>query len=588
MIWKSVVGKLWATILLFFTFVLFILTILLTQFINNYIIGEVTQTLTNTASKIAVVLEQHDDFEFGLEVAIEMVDDVTKVIIISDENHVYYSNEADSNVFSLDYFQKEEEFSRVITDQETVTKEITIPDHSDGDGQEEAIMIGVPLDVFENSTGAVYIYQSLDVMRESTQSITELILWSAFIAFILTTVFAFFLSTRITAPLRTMIKAAQEVANGQFDTKVPMLTNDEIGELGSVFNQMRKRLKINMTALNQEKEQLASILSSMVDGVIMFNRKGKIMVLNPPAEKFLQYWNYEQEAEETDTVPSAILELFKNVVVTGEEQFSDLSLQGRYWNVIVSPLYDKTDVRGAVAVFRDMTEERRLDKLRKDFVANVSHELRTPIAMMQGYSEALMDDVVSTDEERTELATIINEESLRMGRLVNELLDMARMESGATVLNQESVPLLPFMNRVVKKFSTIAKEREVWLNAKLDINDEYFYFDADRIEQVLTNLIDNALRHTESGGVIEVIGKTDEHGLKIDVSDSGSGIPSEDLPFVFERFYKADKARTRGRSGTGLGLAIAKNIVVAHQGSIDVKSKLGQGTTFTVFIPRKN
>jgi len=592
MIWKSVVGKLWATILLFFSFVLFVLTLLLMQFISNYVVNQVTDGLTNTASKISITLEQHDDIEFGLEVVWEILDDVTNAIIITDENHIYYSNPKDNDIFDLEYFLNDRDLSQVINEKKSIQKDIFLQnvDENGNKSNQEAIIVGVPLDKFSNQIGAVYIYQSLDVMRETSKSITKLIFAAAFIAFILTTVFAFFLSTRISAPLIRMKEAAFEVQRGNFDIKVPVLTNDEIGQLGIAFNEMRKKLRINMNDLKQEKEQLKSVLSTMADGVFMFDTHGHIKVTNPPAKAFLHLWNYEKEDALFNEVPIAVMELFDEVIRSGKEQVGEIELQGRHWTMIVSPLYNGSDIRGAVTVLRDMTEERIMDKLRKDFLANVSHELRTPISMLQGYSEALTDGVVQSEEERIEIAKIINEESQRIGRLVNELLDLARMESGFSNLNKQWISLQPFLEKIVKKFNGLAKENGIELTLSTELKNEEFYFDPDRIEQVLTNLIDNGIRHTSSGGKIQVVATEEQNNLILEVIDNGSGIPSEDIPFVFERFYKADKARTRGRSGngTGLGLSIAKNIVKSHSGQIGVKSKLGQGTTFTVVLPRNS
>jgi two-component system sensor histidine kinase ResE len=254
--------------------------------------------------------------------------------------------------------------------------------------------------------------------------------------------------------------------------------------------------------------------------------------------------------------------------------------------VIVSPLYNNNTIRGAVAVVRDMTEERRLDKLRKDFIANVSHELRTPISMLQGYSEAIVDDIAETEEEKKEIARIIYDESLRMGRLVNDLLDLARMEAGHITLHEQSVTIMPFTERVASKFAGVAKEKKISIQFESEVEREReLSIDPDKIEQVLTNLIDNAIRHTPGGGEVTVSLNRNTQGYLFFVQDTGSGIPEEDLPFVFERFYKADKARTRGKAGTGLGLAIARNIVEAHGGHIQVQSKLDQGTTFTFFLP---
>ncbi|GLB58038.1 ATP-binding protein [Cytobacillus sp. NCCP-133] len=589
MLWKSVVGKLWGTILLLVSFVLLILTIMLLEFFENYHINETEKGLTNTAHKITRILKEHDR-DVGLEISWELVDDVTKVVIINSPTEYYYSpNHTDSVKLPISYLTEEEDLSEVFTENKTVKKESSVhPDYAGASSENESrlLIIGVPFEM-DDSNGAVFIYQSIEVMQETTRSTTKFILLAAGVAIILTTIFAFFLSTRINAPLRKMKEAAFEVARGKFDTKVPILTNDEIGELATAFNQMGRQLKFNMNALSQEKEQLASILSGMADGVITFNRDGTILITNPPAERFLQSWFYEQgELNNTEAVPSQVMELFQLAVNTENEQVGEISIQGRSWVIIVSPLYNNKFIRGAVAVIRDMTEERKLDKLRNDFIANVSHELRTPISMMQGYSEAIVDDIAGTDEEKKEMASVIYDESLRMGRLVNELLDLARMEAGHIQLTREEIELDSYLQRIVRKFQGLAKDKDIVLEYDSKCTGIRLSFDPDRIEQVMTNLIDNAIRHTPENGIVKVTVFNEDRGLYIEVKDSGSGIPDEDLPFVFERFYKADKARTRGRSGTGLGLAIAKNIIEAHKGHITVQSKLGQGTTFSFFIPR--
>ncbi|MBU8879156.1 cell wall metabolism sensor histidine kinase WalK [Bacillus sp. FJAT-29790] len=588
MFWRSVVGKLWFTILLLVSFVLFILTVMLLEFFENYHINETERGLTNTAHKIATILDEHDR-DIGLEISWELVDEDTNIVIINNPNEFYYSPNQSLSPQPLTFFTEDQDLKKVLTERKTVQKVSSIIEHKKENNDESKILIiGVPLKETTSKDGAVFIYQSLEVMQETTRTTTKFIFLAAGVAIILTTIFAFFLSTRITAPLRKMREAAFEVARGKFDTKIPFPSHDEIGELATAFNQMGKQLKFNMNALSQEKEQLASILSGMADGVITFNRDGTILITNPPAERFLQSWYYEQDEDDKNpsAVPSKVMELFQLAVDTEKEQVGEISIQGRFWVMIVSPLYNQKYIRGAVAVIRDMTEERQLDKLRQDFIANVSHELRTPISMMQGYSEAIVDDIAGTDEEKKEMASVIYDESLRMGRLVNELLDLARMEAGHIQLTMEDVEVHPYIQKIIRKFHGLAKDKDIQLSQKLDGQDIRINVDPDRLEQVLTNLIDNAIRHTPNMGNVTVSEHSDEQGLYIEVTDSGSGIPEEDLPFVFERFYKADKARTRGQSGTGLGLAIAKNIISAHKGRITVQSKLGHGTTFSIFIPR--
>ncbi|WP_110113008.1 ATP-binding protein [Bacillus sp. CGMCC 1.16541] len=589
MFWRSVVGKLWFTILLLVSFVLFVLTMLLMQFFETFYLQESENHLTKTASKIAKIVEETEDEQLGLSIARELVD--TSDMLIIKGNQSYWHSPKDhwyEKDTMMALVEKDEDLKKVLTQGELVKKR---NDLSNNTSSKDSIIyiVGVP---FQSRDGqsAVYIYQPLSEIEEPAKYTTKFIFLAAGIAIILTTIFAFFLSTRITAPLRKMKQAAFEVAKGNFDTKVPILTHDEIGELAIAFNQMGRQLKFNINALSQEKEQLSSILSSMADGVITFNRDGAMLITNPPAEHFLRAWYYEQgmDNKNVSELPSKVSHLFQEVVKSEEEQSTEVTIQGRTWVILMSPLYNQTKIRGAVAVLRDMSEERKLDKLRKDFIANVSHELRTPIAMLQGYSEAIIDDIASTDEEKKEIAKVIHDESLRMGRLVNELLDLARMEAGHVQLHAEYIDIMEFTERVLRKFQGLAKDKHIHLRLNSTVKEEKpILLDPDRIEQVLTNLIDNAIRHTDEGGEVALQLESTDHELRLAVKDTGVGIPQEDLPFVFERFYKADKARTRGKAGTGLGLAIAKNIVEAHDGLMSVHSILNEGTTFSITLPRK-
>ena len=548
MFWRSVVVKLWFTILLLVAFVLFIVSVMTMEFLQNYSTSENEENLHDKAEKIAEVVETHE-LSSALEISWELINDVTSLTIILSPTEYYTSpNQENGMNLPVSYFYEEEDLFHVMEQRETKRVITTIDQGVKNKEDAQIIIIGVPLNKAGGQNGAVYIYQSVEVGEKAAKETTKFILLAAGIAIILTTFFAFFLSTRINAPLRKMKQAAIEVARGNFDTKVPILTRDEIGEFATTFNQMGRQLKFNLNALNQEKELLSSILSGMADGVITFNRDGTILMTNPPAELFLQSLYFEQKTNGMDdeTMPSKVMELFDLAIHTEKAQTGEIRLQSRYWVMIVSPLYSHKNIRGAVAVVRDMTEERKLDKMRSDFIANVSHELRTPIAMLQGYSEAIIDDIAQTNEEKKEMAKIIYDESLRMGRLVNELLDLAKMESGNFNLTIEKVEIGPFLHRIKRKFQGLAKEKNITLNLNWEEDSEIFEFDADRMEQVFTNLIDNAIRHTDSGGFVTINVHSDENGLYMDVQDTGSGIPEEDLPFVFERFYKADKARTRG------------------------------------------
>ncbi|WP_199623179.1 sensor histidine kinase [Paenibacillus alkalitolerans] len=450
----------------------------------------------------------------------------------------------------------------------------------------------------------VFLLEYIDAaFADNSYEVKRLFVITCIIGFLLTTFFAFFLSTKITQPLLQLKRAADMITMGEYRTRVAVRSNDEIGELARAFNHMGEKLDGTIRDLNYEKEHLASILRSMTDAVITFDADGRIIICNPHGETIAEDWGRLLSDASTEAgaepavqrrIPEPLYDVFRTVVAEEKEVVTRLHVGNEVWSVVVDPLYTHGILRGAVAVLRDVTEEYRLEKLRKDFVANVSHELRTPLSMLQGYSEALLDDIASSAEERRELAQVIYEESLRMGRLVQDLLDLARMEAGRLEMNATETDLLPLVQRVHRKFSALSREQSVALRLEVPSVEGALRLesaDEDRLEQVLTNLLDNAFRHTPAGKEIVVRAQRTSNGgdeaVRIEVEDQGYGIPPEDLPYIFERFYKADKARTRASStsGTGLGLAIVKNIVDAHGGTVSARSQIGHGTTFTVILP---
>ncbi|BBI33160.1 ATP-binding protein [Cohnella abietis] len=450
------------------------------------------------------------------------------------------------------------------------------------------------------TTLGLFLLEYINLSFTEPQKIKHLFIYSGVIGFLLTTFFAFFLLTKITQPLREMKDAANRVAQGDYTTRVAIRSSDEIGELANTFNQMASELHTLIRDLQHERDHLSSVLRSMTDSVISFDASGEVILTNPQGQHLLDDWSsvdWSEDEELSDrdaNVPGPLRETFRNVITKGKELTVKIHVKSGVWSVVMTPLASTDSVRGAVAVLRDVTEEFRVDKMRKDFVANVSHEIRTPLSMVQGYSEALIDDIATTPDERRELVQVIHDESLRMGRLVKDLLDLARMEAGHLEMNFQSLDVNGLMMRVYRKFAALAKER----NISLTRSDEdptllLEAADGDRLEQVLTNLMDNALRHTSAGASIALkasrIKEAKGDWIELQVADEGQGIPREDLPYIFERFYKADKARKReiAGGGTGLGLAIVKNLVVAHGGTITAASEHGEGTTFTIKLPIK-
>lgn len=444
------------------------------------------------------------------------------------------------------------------------------------------------------STIGLFLLKYIDTTFVDSGKIKHLFVYAGAVGFLLTTFFAFFLLTKITQPLREMREAADQIAQGDYTARVAIRSSDEIGELANTFNSMASEIDTLIRALEHERDHLSSVLRSMTDAVISFNAEGGVILTNPQGKHLLELWNSvdwsDEEPDRRGEVPGPLLETYRTVIKRGTELTTKIHVQSEVYSVVMTPLVSSDGIRGAVAVLRDVTEEFRVEKLRKDFVANVSHEIRTPLSMVQGYSEALLDDIAASPEERRELVQVIHDESLRMGRLVRDLLDLARMEAGHLEMHFQPLDVNALLNRVYRKFAALTKEKGILLSKSEDREDLTLTADGDRLEQVLTNLLDNAIRHTPAGASIRMTADKvrDSRGeeLKLTVEDEGQGIPQEDLPYIFERFYKADKARKReNNGGTGLGLAIVKNLVEAHGGKITATSEPGAGTTFTIWLP---
>ncbi|MCV9899451.1 ATP-binding protein [Exiguobacterium sp. N5] len=557
---NSIVTKLWLTILVLVSVILFIVSVLMLEFFNSFHIDQERGHLAKLGGQVQSVLLNEGDTSQTIDQIIEVYG--ANYILENGTTRSNFGNQVDGLMVELER-QDWETYQAV--------GETAIGNFSSFDDQ-AALAYRT---TFSLSTGqyTLYLLEPLDAISSANAGARTIILWTVASAIIVTTVFAFFLSTRITAPLRAMRDAVNKTGEGQFDLRLETKTRDEIGGLAASFNAMSSQLSKYVNALDRERLQLASILRSMADGVITLDRHANVIVTNPQASPLLQ-----------DGQPhEVVLSLYDEVMEGTSEKTIEVKQDERYYTLTVTPLVGEDDFEGAVVVIRDTSESHRLDKMRTDFVANISHELRTPLVTLQGYSEAIIDGITESDEATKEFASIIYDESLRLARLVNDLLDLARIESGKETMHFTSFDIGDFLPRVMRKFNQMASEKEIRLQT--DAPHRLIEADGDRLEQVFTNLIGNAIAHTDSGEIrIEATEETD--GLRIQLTDTGHGIPKEDLPFVFERFYKADKARTSGsKTGTGIGLAIVKNVVDAHHGKVSVSSTLGVGTTFEIYLP---
>jgi len=565
---QSVVIKLWGTILLLVSVVLIALTILLLEFFNSFHIEQERVHLAKLGQQVETVFQAHSGIEEGSSTAVEITDIYGATLIAKTQDDSVEANISQAKANRI-IKELERQNWKAIDGEEGET---AIGNYETFDGK-AALAYRAPL-ITDSGNGTIYLIEQLTNIEQANEGARQIIQLCVLLAIIGTTVFAFFLSTRITAPLRTIRQAVVEAGEGKFDQSLTQRSRDEIGDLALAFNEMSSQLNQYVTDLDKERHLLSSILRCMADGVLTFSKSGELLATNPPAEAFLA----------GSPVPDELIELFQTVMKEETEMTVSFEREGRFYIIIVSPLLEQEEQIGAVAVLRDMTEAQQLEKMRADFVANVSHELRTPLVMLQGYSEAIVDGMTESDEATKEFASIIYDESQRLSRLVNDLLDLARMEAGYQELRIEAIETVSFAQRVIKKFKQMGRDKQVTFS----VSGPNITFDADpdQMEQVLTNLLGNALRYTENGEIKIKIDE-DRENITLSVIDSGDGIPEEDLPFVFDRFYKADKARTRGKTGTGIGLAIVANVVRAHGGEVEVDSRLGEGATFRIRLPKK-
>jgi two-component system phosphate regulon sensor histidine kinase PhoR len=390
------------------------------------------------------------------------------------------------------------------------------------------------------------------------------------------------LAREITQPLREMRLLADWVAAGDFTRKAPLRAPDEIGHVAAALNRMAEELSARLEKLKAERSKLEAVISSMEDGVIPLDPDGRILGVNAAAKEQFELRDEPQGLRLWEVVRLPGLEEAAMKALRNRAPIRDTFEVGtRVLSVRLSPL---SEGQGAVLVAHDITEDRRYDTLRKEFVANVSHELRTPLSVVQGYTETLLEGAWKEEKSALEFLAIIDKNTRRLSAIVNDLLDLSKLESGGQTVERRTVDVRGLVERVAEAFRPVAERKRQKLVAEVPPNAGTFEADGTLLERALSNLVDNALKYTPEGGRIRVSGGPDNGQIALSVEDNGAGIPEADLPRIFERFYRVDKSRSRDLGGTGLGLSIVKHIVQLHGGTISVRSAPG-GSTFTLRLP---
>lgn len=448
-----------------------------------------------------------------------------------------------------------------------------------------------PIGEGEDIKGILYLREDMSSVYETIDQSKEIFIKAMALALLITVALGFFIARSITIPINDVTEKAEKMAGGDFSQDVSVKSDDEIGRLAEMFNLLRKQLNLTLSEISNEKSKLETILKYMADGLIAIDVTGHIIHANTAAMSML---NITQEDMENKCYDEIIKEYSENLTFDKlRENCREVGASDSfdYGGSSFAVRYDrfkdeKDDNVGIIMIIQDITERQKLERMQMDFVANVSHELKTPLTTIKSYTETLLDTGVEDQETAKNFLGIIDTEADRMNRLVKDLLQLSRLEYNQEKWYKKESNLIPLLRTAVTKMEMMAQGKKQHVNCIFDSNQRIMaIIDKDRIEQVLLNVISNAIKYTQHGGRIDIDAFRQGKAAHIIVTDNGMGIPEGELSRVFERFFRVDKARSRSMGGTGLGLAISKQIVEEHNGTINLESRESRGTKVTITLP---
>ncbi len=588
--WQSVRTKLTIVYLLLILFAMELIGAYFIQSLNHYFIDNYTKTITHEAQLLASVVNFPLSAENGqasnhLRAFLQPVSEISgATVYVLDKNGIVVGTSG--NPYITGQKRVDPEVTGALLGLKT--EDIAVNSQN---GQ-RYLYLAVPIRLQGSIKGAIELVAPMNSIYRSISRVIIIFATGTLLALGLTALLAGIIARTITGPITAITRTARALAGGDFNQVVEIYSNDEIGELGATFNMLTRRLKQSMFSTEQEKRRLQAVMSTMSDGVIATSGQGDMVLINPAALHYLRTDLTAIGTKLTEFLPDISMEESQQIVeVNG--RFLAISIMELYPNERVQTQFaDSPDPwfeekSGLVYVMRDVTEETLLEASRKRFVADVSHELRTPLTTIKSYEEALLEGAVEDVELATNFLKVMNRETDRMIRLIRDLLQLSRFDAGYEVLRKEIISTEELGTRLAERFALIAFEAELKFIVEIEQN-AWVQVDRDRIDQVLDNVISNSLKYTAKHGSIIVRAEVDDlkSEARLILQDTGAGIPAEELPHIFDRFYRVDKARSRQLGGTGLGLSIAQEIIHAHGGEIEVRSEFGKGTQVMITLPR--
>ena len=448
---------------------------------------------------------------------------------------------------------------------------------------QKMMYVAVPISYQDEILGVARVSLPLTTVENLERQVTLIIIIAVAVAMALVILAAWVTARITTRPIRKLTAASRRIAAGELGQRITIEARDEVGELTYAFNEMSAKTKELVETISEDRTRLATILDNMTDGVIMVDSEGNISLANKAAEKLFNIKETRNEPlieavrdHEVDELPKLCLRTAQTQAVQYESSVSKSFLR-----VIAIPIART----GVLLLFQNLTELRSLQTTRRELIGNISHEFRTPLAGIKAMAETLSGAAIDDKAAARDFLTRIDGEVDRLTQLVEELTELSRIETGKAELKKEPVDLNKLVEEVIAQLSPQAERQQLSVSREFAANLPSVPADKDRVRQVITNLVHNAIKFTPAGGRITITSRALEGSVVVHIADTGIGIPREDLPRVFERFYKGDKARAG--EGTGMGLAIAKHVVEAHGGTIWVRSEEGKGSTFAFSLPSK-
>ncbi|ABR49015.1 multi-sensor signal transduction histidine kinase [Alkaliphilus metalliredigens QYMF] len=457
----------------------------------------------------------------------------------------------------------------------------------------DMMYIAIPVQFSEENIGIVRLAINLLEIQRINERLYYYIGISIIIGLIAASILGYRFIRKIMEPIKEMTEMSNEIAKGRFDKRVRVVSNDEMGQLGDHFNDMADHLKHTISQLSQSNTKFKALLTSIINPIVAVDNKSQVILLNPAAEKLFNTTMEEAMGKHIlEVIRNNLLdEQIKEIFEKNEAKQIEVTLKEpkeRILKVYTNPIqleHDPTRIIGLVALMEDVSEIRKLEKMRSEFVANVSHELKTPLTSISGFIETLKSGAIEDEETKMRFLDIIDIETERLARLINDILTLSEIENNHSHLAGQGIKTNEALKDVIEMMTPIAQNKSIRLGSQVELNLPILIGNQDWFKQMFINLIDNALKYTSEGGRVQISAYKKYNHVVFSVKDCGVGIPKKDIPRLFERFYRVDKARTRKVGGTGLGLAIVKHIVLSLNGRIKVNSEVGKGTEFILIVP---